>query len=263
MTKTAFGSGPSAQDTAAYDRYIHSVEVRLSADHSSVPSFLIRSSGVDTQLRRGAILIAPVDQSVRPPLQKAMLHHWRATSFIPGATVAEMEDLLKDAADYPRYFAPQVLRAHVLHQDATDLQMEMRVRQHHVITVEMDSTYDVRFGRLDPLHGYSSSRSTQLQEIASPGTPAERPLSPAQEHGFLWRQNTYWSYEQRDGGLYIQVESISLTRSVPAGLGWAIGPYVESVPRDSLEFTLRAVCRALQTSHAQLTAASSPQPRNK
>ena len=35
--------------------------------------------------------------------------------------------------------------------------------------------------------------------------------------------NTYWSYEERDGGLYMQVESISLTRSIPHGLGWAVG----------------------------------------
>jgi hypothetical protein len=79
-----------------------------------------------------------------------------------------------------------------------------------------------------------------------PGTPAERALSSSEEHGFLWRMNTYWSYEERDGGLYMQIESVSLTRSIPTGLGWAIGPFVESVPRESLEFTLRAACNALR-----------------
>ena len=69
---------------------------------------------------------------------------------------------------------------------------------------------------------------------------------PSEEHGFLWRLNTYWSYEERDGGLYMQVESVSLTRAIPTGLGWAVGPFVESVPRESLEFTLRAACNALR-----------------
>jgi len=46
--------------------------------------------------------------------------------------------------------------------------------------------------------------------------------------------------------LYLQVEAVSLTRSVPRGLGWAIGPYVESVPRESLEFTLRSAVKALR-----------------
>jgi hypothetical protein len=62
----------------------------------------------------------------------------------------------------------------------------------------------------------------------------------------MWRLNTYWSYEERDGGLYLQVEAVSLTRSVPRGLGWAIGPYVERVPRESLEFTLRSAVKALR-----------------
>ena len=122
----------------------------------------------------------------------------------------------------------------------------MRVRQKHVITVVMDTSYDITFGRLDARHGYSVSRSTRISEIDSPGTGRERVLSSEEEHGFLWRLNTYWSYEERDGGLYMQVESVSLTRSIPTGLGWAVRPYVESVPRESLEFTLRAVCDGLK-----------------
>ena len=122
----------------------------------------------------------------------------------------------------------------------------MRVRQRHVITVVMDTTYDITYGRLDAQHGYSISRSTRISEIDSPGTGTERALTSSEEHGFLWRLDTYWSYEERDDGLYMQVESVSLTRSIPSGLGWAIGPFVESVPRESLEFTLRSTCNALR-----------------
>ena len=50
----------------------------------------------------------------------------------------------------------------------------------------------------------------------------------------------------RDGGLYMQIESISLTRSIPNGFGWVIKPFVESVPRESLEFTLRSTTDALR-----------------
>ena len=115
----------------------------------------------------------------------------------------------------------------------------MRVRQKHVITVVMDATYDIGFGRLDARHGFSISRSTRISEIGEAGTGKERVLGSSEEHGFLWRLNTYWSYEERDGGLYVQIETISLSRAIPAGLGWALRPYVESVPRESMEFTLR------------------------
>jgi len=122
----------------------------------------------------------------------------------------------------------------------------MRVRQQHVITVVMDTDYDVAFGKLDGQHGYSLSQSTKITEIDSPGSSGERALSTDEEHGFLWRLNTYWSYEEKDGGLYMQIESVSLTRSIPPGLGWAVKPFVESVPRESLEFTLRSACNALK-----------------
>jgi hypothetical protein len=123
----------------------------------------------------------------------------------------------------------------------------MRVKQKHVITVVMDMTYDIVSGRLDAHRGYSASRSTSISEIDAPGTPGGRVLPGAEEHGFLWRLNTYWTYEERDAGLYMQIESISLTRSIPTGLGWLIRPFVESVPRESLEFTLRSTCNALKS----------------
>ena len=177
-----------------------------------------------------------------------MLHHWRGTAFAPGATTQDFERLMKNFNAYPQRFSPQVVTARVLSQQGDRYQAVMRVRQKHVITVVMDTAYDITFGRLDPKHGYSISRSTRISEIQSPGTDRERPLKPGEEHGFLWRLNTYWSYEQRDGGLYMQIESVSLTRSIPTGLGWAIGPFVQSVPRESLEFTLRSACNSLRKS---------------
>jgi hypothetical protein len=138
-----------------------------------------------------------------------------------------------------------MLTARVFSHDGDRFGVIMRAQQKHVLTVVMDTTYDVTFGRLDTAHGYSISRSTKVAEIDAPGTAHEHALGPGEEHGFLWRMNTYWSYEERDGGLYIQIESVTLTRSIPVGLGWAIGPFVQSVPRDSLEFTLRATRDAL------------------
>jgi len=158
---------------------------------------------------------------------------------------------MRNFGAYPQYYAPQVVQAKILSLQGDHYQLVMRVRQHHVISVVMDTAYDVAFARLDAQHGSSVSRSTRVSEIDSAGTSHERALAPGEDHGFLWRLNTYWSYEERDGGLYMQIESISLTRSIPTGLGWAIGPFVESVPRESLEFTLRSTCNALRKQPGQ------------
>lgn len=231
---------------SAYNRYVADMEARLAQQHRSGKDFIAEPQ----RIRRGELVIENLNRTDDAGPPGALLHHWRGTAFVAAATVADFEALMKNFDAYPRHFAPQVVSARILSPHSAvipdQFTAEIRVRQKHVITVVLDTTYDVTFVRLDAQRGYSISRSTRIDEISSPATEEERVLSVTEEHGLLWRLNTYWTYEEGDGGLYMQVESISLTRAIPAGLGWAIRPYVESVPRESLQFTLRATCQALK-----------------
>lgn len=233
---------PSPAAAAGFDRCVSAVQARIAQQHGSALSFL---PGIDPEraarLRQGQIVVERLTPEGGEPLPGALLHHWRGTAFIPGATAADFEETLRNFAAYPRVFAPQVLAARWLSGDGDRFRIQMRVRQQHVIAVTLDGTYDVRFGRLDAEHGWSTSQSTQMDEIGDDG----QPLSPQAQHGFLWRLDTWWTFEQRDGGLYVQIETVSLTRSIPAGLGWVVGPFVENIPRESLEFTLRRACAAV------------------
>ena len=239
---------PSPAAVAAFDAYIHTVESRLARQHQSRNDFLAPplSAQDEKSLQQGELIIQPITPLTGSALPGALLHDWRGTAFVAGAKVADFERVMRDISAYPQRFSPQVLQARVLMQQGDHLQATMRVRQKHVLTVVMDTSYDITFGRLDEQHGYSISRSTRISEIGSPGTSSEHVLSADEEHGFLWRLNTYWSYEERDGGLYMQIESVSLTRSVPTGLNWVVQPFIEKIPRESLEFTLRATCNALR-----------------
>jgi len=241
---------PTPAAVAGFDSCVAAVNTRMVRQHGSADPYVGLDTASRARLRRGKILV----ERVMPPgggnLPGALLHHWRASAFVSGASAEDFERLLRDYAQYPAVFSPQVVQAHVLADRGNDVQVAMRLRQHHVLTVVLDTDYDVLFSRLDARHAASFSRSTHIAEIASPGSGAERPLSPAEDHGFLWRLDTWWSAEEADGGVYLQVESVSLTRSIPAGLGWLIGPYIESVPRESLEFTLRAVCQSLRPTQA-------------
>lgn len=248
---------PPATAVIAFNQYAAKVEARLARQHRSVNTFIAdvgSGAPMDATFRRGDLIIEQLTLAADANPPGALLHHWRGTAFVPGATAADFERLMKSFSAYPRFFSPQVQQAGILSPDSGAIRKaipdqfsaSMRVRQRHVITVVVDMTCDVNYNRLDARHGYSASRSTEISEIASPGTPSERALSAAEEHGFLWRLNTYWTYEERDSGLYMQVESISLTRAIPTGLGWAVRPFVESVPRESLEFTLRSTSNALK-----------------
>jgi hypothetical protein len=239
---------PAPAAVSAFNDYVRSVESRLASQHQSRNGFLAPplTPQDEQRLRQGELIIEPNTPLTGLPLSGALLHDWQGTAFAAGAKAADFERLMRDINAYPQYFSPQVLRAKLITQQGDHLQASMRIRQKHVLTVVLDTTYDITFGRLDAQHGYSISRSTRISEIDSPGSANEHDLSPSEEHGFLWRLNSYWTYEERDGGLYLQIESVSLTRSVPNGLNWIIQPFIEKIPRESLEFTLRSTCNALR-----------------
>jgi hypothetical protein len=237
---------PTTAAVSAFDDYVHSVESRLAQQHRNAFLAPPLTPQDEQRLRKGELIIEPITPLTGLPLPGALLHDWRGTAFAAGAKAADFERLMRNINAYPQYFSPQVLQAKVITQQGDHLEAIMRIRQKHVLTVVLDTSYDITFGRLDTQRGYSISRSTKISEIDSPGSADEHALSSSEEHGFLWRLNSYWTYEERDGGLYLQIESVSLTRSVPNGLNWIIQPFIEKIPRESLEFTLRSTCNALR-----------------
>jgi len=82
------------------------------------------------------------------------------------------------------------------------------------------------------------TKKARVAEVEAPGTPQEREKPVGNDGGYLWRLYSYWRVLERDGGTYVQCESISLTRDIPLGFGWLVRPFVTSIPRESLEFTL-------------------------
>ncbi|HZD76024.1 MAG TPA: hypothetical protein VE218_03395 [Acidobacteriaceae bacterium] len=248
---------PTPAANSAFRAYAQVVESRLARQHQSGNTFLALAApdpvSEAKRLRNGELEIEQLTPSAGAELSGSLLHHWRGTAFVPGAKAGDFERLTQDFKSYPQHFSPQVLQARLIGQNGDRMQAWMRVRQQHLVPVVLDTTYDITYGRLDEQHGYSISRSTRIAEIYAAGTAGERALNADEEHGFLWRLNTYWSYEEKDGGLYLQIEAVSLTRSIPHALGWVIRPYVESIPRDSLKFTLRSVCNALRKQPKQLS----------
>jgi hypothetical protein len=248
----SWGAELKPEATQAFDRYIAENERRIEREQSKPGSFLSVSrlpeaqrAEAEARLRRGEILIEKQEGTpVRLP--GALLHHWIGTVFVPGATLQSTLALVQDYDRLGRYYRPEVIDSRLLARHGDDFHIFMRLRKQKVITVVLDTEYDVHYGRLDSSHAYSRSRSTRVTEIANPGEKGEHALTEKDGHGFLWRLNSYWQFVQIADGVMVQCEAISLTRDVPAGLGWLIEPFVQSLPRESLEFTLRATRDAVR-----------------
>jgi hypothetical protein len=234
----------SQKTVAGYEAYVAKVDTRIKAQHSRDEGFLYfeRSlsgtrEAADEKLRRGEILIEQVKADSVPD---GMIHHWRGAAFLPGVSLPRTMATVQDYGSFAQNYRPEVVSSSTLWHRGDDFQFAMRLRKHKVITVVLDTVSSVHFGQLDPDHRFSISRMTRISELADPGTPTEHLLPAGRDSGFLWRMDTYWSYVQVQGGVLVECETVSLTRDVPFGLKYLIGPFIESVPRESLEFTLRA-----------------------
>ncbi len=150
--------------------------------------------------------------------------------------------------DYDRdadYYRPQVLKSKLLDRSGDVFHVFLRLKQVHVITVVFDTEYEVHYRYLDGDHAVSRSYSTRIAEVENAGEANEHDRAPGDDRGLLWQLYSYWRFYQADGGTYIQCNAVSLTRDVPAGLGWLIRPFIQKIPSESLSFTLDATRAAV------------------
>ena len=110
----------------------------------------------------------------------------------------------------------------------------------------MDTEHDAHYVTLSPTRAYSTSRSTKITQVDDAGKPSEHHKPLGHDDGFLWAIDSFWRMEEKDGGVYVQCEAITLTRDVPTGFGWLIKPFLTEVPKESLYATLNSTRLGVQ-----------------
>ena len=240
---------------AAFDRYVRLTEQRINTEVANSEGFLwidtlpkARAAEVAGGLRQGGVIIERLetrDGTAEIDAPDGLIHHWVGTVFVPGVGVKEAVALMQDYDRHSAYFAPAIARAKLLGRDGNRFRVALRFYVKKIISVTMDTENEAEFFHPDPTRAHSRIRSTRVTEIADAGTPRERPKPPGEENGFMWNLNTYWRFAERDGGTYIQCESLTLTRDVPFALAWIIRPIVTQMPKESLTFTMTKVRSAL------------------
>ena len=185
------------------------------------------------------------------PCAGGMIHHWVGVVFIPGAKLQDVLAVLQDYDRQAQYYAPDVEQSKIELHDDDHFVVFLRFRRHKVITVVLNTQHDVRYFRDSRTGEHSRSSAVHIGEVENAGKPNEREKATGEDGGYLWRMETWWRMEERDGGVYVQSEVASLTRDIPAGLGWLIGPFVTSIPRETLTFTLQATRKAVENEAAR------------
>jgi hypothetical protein len=195
------------------------------------------------QLRRGEVKMRKLETlkdgvPIRCP--DGMIHHWVGLAFISGAKLEDVLGVLEDYDRHAVYYAPDVERSKIESRDGDHFRVFLRFRRHKVVTVVLDTEHDVRYFRDSETRAHSRSSAVRIAQVENAGKRDEREKTTGDDDGFLWRMETWWRMIEADGGVYVQSEVASLTRDIPTGLAWLIGPFVTSIPKESLAFTLEA-----------------------
>ena len=173
-----------------------------------------------------------------PAVPDGRVHHWAGAVFIPNAQVDAVVGYIRDRAGRESEAFDDVTASKLLSRNGDQVRVYMKLRRDSIITVNYNTEHTVVYRRLSPTRSSSRSVATKIAELIEPGTPREREKPVGNDHGFLWRLDAYWRFEQAGGGVLIECESVSLSRSVPALLRPFVTGTVERIARESLEKTL-------------------------
>jgi hypothetical protein len=261
VTATVFCHLASAAElkqktTTAFDRYVAATEARFANELRPGGPFLYidalknddRQKAYD-QLKQGEILVEKLEtraQGVSADVPDGMVHHWVGLIFIPGATLAQTLPVVKDYDRRAELYKPDIIASHTTWHKGDDYKMFLRLHQKKFTTVVFNTDYDVHWGTVSPAEVFSNSISTRIAEVKDPDKPDGPELPVGTGHGYLWRLNTYWRFEEKDGGVYLQCEALSLTRDMPYGMGWLLKPLVTSIPKASLNRALGQTRKVVQ-----------------
>jgi hypothetical protein len=231
---------PSPEALRDFAAYIRLAESRMDSVTRDPDGFL----WADTTERRGrlrqaAVVCEPRNGRGAVKVRRGLVHNWVGAAFIPGSTVARVLALVQDYDHHGQTYRPDVISSRTLARDGNDFKVRLRVLQRKIVTVALDTDYDIHYRPLSGRDWESRSYSTRIIEIANPGTARERERGPRDDHGYLWRLNSYWLFRERDGGVYVECEVVSLSRAVPPALAWLIDPIVRGLPKDALDHALR------------------------
>ncbi len=239
----------------AWEEYLRGADARMQARLDGNTPFLWVDEAADRALRvrNGEIVVAPLVGHGSKAAPNGLIHDWIGAIFIPNTTIQGLLGVVHDYDRYKEIYQPVVRDSRSLDTGTADQEFWM-LWQRHVLFVDaaMQGHYRAHDYVVDAHRGYSVVEGDSIQEIKEYGHPSEHLLPPDTGSGFIWRIHSISRFEERDGGVYLEVEALALTRDIPGSLRWMVSPVVNRLSISSLTTTLTQTRQAVGTRPATL-----------
>jgi hypothetical protein len=231
----------------AFGAYIRAAEAKMEKSQAGGSVFLWSNECPDRarQVREGQIVAEFWYGKGPAKVPNGLIHDWIGAAFVPATNLKETLALIQDYDNHKNIYKPEVIDSKLISRRGDDFQIYLRLLKKKILTVVLDTDHAVHYRSLDSTRWSCCSCTTRIAEVENAGSAKETVLSPDTGYGFLWRLNSYWIFQEQDGGVHVECRAISLSRDVPLGLGWLIEPIVQKLPKESLIHTLAATRQAL------------------
>jgi hypothetical protein len=213
-----------ATTLALFQVYTEKFEQRVSAPFTASGKLFIDD---DSGKRRDYDAGKPIVEARESrDIQNGSIHHYSGSIRVPGGTIDQVRRVMQDYSNYPNFFKPDVARGSgVVQPDSTPEDEHFRSRLFLTestvwLDVAYDAQYDSHYRRIDANRWTSRSTTFSIRELQDAKRLDGSLFPEGEDHGFLWRTNNYWFARARDGGLDLQLDSMTLSRTTPLGFGW-------------------------------------------
>jgi len=235
----------------AWENYIRHTEERIDKELQSEDGFLVldfqaprEAAAARAAAVRGEVVVAKL-QTVDSRGEKisvpgGMIHHWRATVFIPEVSLGEILSRVQNPSAN-EHRQEDVLESRVLSRDKDSMRIFLKLVRSKIVTVTYNTEHLVKYREHDGNRVSSRSIATKIAELENANTATEREKPIGRDHGFLWRLNSYWRYEQMEEGVLVELESVTLSRGVPIIFKPFVMPLIRGVAKESMKRTLDAM----------------------
>lgn len=232
----------------AFDRYIADLEMRLEPRfHGNHFLWLDDFSGLREQVLQGAVLIRPSSGNGLAAVKGGLIQDWMGAVFIPHSTLKAVQAIVQDYDRHQEILKPEIAESKMRSRQGDDFQVYLRiVKSKFFLSDVLNTEHKIHYVPVDAQRVYSRSYSTRIAEVSGAGKPGEHELPVGQDRGLLWRLYSYWFFEERDGGVYIACQTVTLTRDIPMGMGKLVGPIIHDVPGESLQSSLEQIRKAMR-----------------
>jgi hypothetical protein len=268
VSPKTFGTELKAATARAFQQYVDLTEARIRGEVTGSNGFLQIDSLPEDQkeaarsrLLKGEIFIqfmANKEDGAPIQIPGGLVHHWLALAFIPAATAEQVLQLAQNYSRYAELYKPDIQNAEILTREGEHFRVYYRLYRHAVVTVVYNAEFDVDYFTPDSSRNYGLARSVRIAEVEHLGEPDEREYPVGRDHGYLWRMNLYTRCVERDGGVYVQVEFLALSRTIPAFFALLVNRYVHSVPREYLKGYLETTRKALSSTESRVSFVEKP-----